>query len=242
MLRRFAIMLGLVTLLGLIGVAAAVTPEDDCYAANAQWDMEESKCIVQTGIRIDLDYPIELAEQPVVADTIGSWFAETQTSFIASYVPDFTLPSYVNNWTLTASYALYRHSDSVSSLVYTVGNYTGGAHPNYVFTTFTFDFETQQQVSLEYFFQDAFVPWATIGPLVDADLAAQLGEAADASWIEQGSGGNPDNYGAFALTEDSLVFFFAPYQVAAYAFGGLQVAIPLDALAEWLKPEFMPAR
>lgn len=238
---RLSLLIPFALLLMLATVVSAATPEDDCFAANGQWNADESRCVIQTGIRIDLDYPVELASQPVVAETIDPWLARMQADFIASYAPDFALPSYTNNWTLTASYEIYEHSADVASLVYTVGNYTGGAHPNYVYVTYTFDFVDQSLISPEDLFVRGRDPWATIAPLVEADLRDQLGDAADASWIADGAGATPDNYRAFALTEDALVFFFPPYQVAAYAAGGFEVRIPLDALEGVIRPQFLAA-
>jgi hypothetical protein len=241
MQRCFYIFALLIALLLTVPGLAVASPEDDCFAANGQWKTDESRCIIQTGIRIDLDYPVELASQPVVAETIDPWLAGMQGDFVASYAPDFALPSYANNWTLTASYEIYEHSTDVASLVYTVGNYTGGAHPNYLYVTYTFDFIDQSLIALEDLFMRGGDPWLTIAPLVETDLREQLGDAADASWIADGAGGNPDNYRAFALTEDALVFFFAPYQVAAYAAGGLEVRLPLDALEGVIRPQFLAA-
>lgn len=240
-MRRWLSCIGLLLLLTLMSGAATAAPEDDCFAANGMWDPEESKCVIRTGIRIDLDYPVELAAQPVVAETIDPWLAQMQQDFIAAYAPDFTLPSYTNNWTLTASYEIYAHSTDVTSLVYTVGNYTGGAHPNYLYVTYTFDFVDQSVIALEDLFVRGRDPWATIAPLVMADLTEQLGDAADPAWIEGGSGADPENYRAFALTEDSLIFFFAPYQVGPYAAGGLEVRIPLDALEGVIRPQYLAA-
>ncbi len=241
MKHRSSLLVVSLLLIAMATAVSAATPEDDCFAANGQWNADESKCVIQSGVRIDLDYPVELAAQPVVAETIDPWLAGIQQEFIASYVPDFTLPSYMNNWTLTASYEIYEHSADVASLVYTVGNYTGGAHPNYLYVTYTFDLIDQSRIALEDLFVRGRDPWTTIAPLVMANLTEQLGDAADGTWIESGSGTNPDNYRAFALTEDSLVFYFAPYQVAAYAAGGVEVRLPLDALEGVIRPQFLAA-
>ncbi len=81
-------------------------------------------------------------------------------------------------------------------------------------------------------------PLATIAPLVQASLAAQLGDMADAAWIEEGASPDPANYQDWLLTPEALTFIFEPYQVAAYAAGPQTVSIPLTEIAGLLAPQF----
>lgn len=78
-----------------------------------------------------------------------------------------------------------------------------------------------------------------LAPLVRDDLSAQLGDMTDAEWIAMGTDpAEPFNYRSWALTNDALVIYFDPYQVAAYAAGPQVVSIPLADIADVLAPPF----
>ena len=48
---------------------------------------------------------------------------------------------------------------------------------------------------------------------------------------------NPDNYQRFVLTDEALIFFFDPAQVAPRVAGPFEVSIPLENLTSILAPE-----
>jgi hypothetical protein len=225
------------TVLGLGGVSAQ---EDACYAKNGVWDAEKQQCTMQSGVTVNVTYPLELAGTGIAEQTVDDFLTQTQAQFIQSYAPDFSLPAYANYWSMNITYDLFQFSQDVRSVKLNLSDYTGGAHPNLNFQTFTFDLANQKVLALTDIFQDGVNPWPTLAPIVEQDVTTQLGEAADPQWIQQGTGENPDNYQNFALTPDSLVFFFPPYQVVAYAYGPVTVNIPLAGLSSLLKPEFVP--
>jgi hypothetical protein len=104
--------------------------------------------------------------------------------------------------------------------------------------TFTFDLQNGVVLTLDDLFLDTAAALEVISPIVQADITTRLGEMLDTQWLEDGSGTSPDNYQAFALDGDHLIFYFQPYQVAAYAAGTQVVSIPLSDLSSVLKPEF----
>ncbi len=115
-------------------------------------------------------------------------------------------------WSLFADYASYQFSERFFSLQFTIYTYTGGAHGNTVFRTFTFDAESAEEIDLESLFVEGVNHLETIYPLVQQDLVTQLGNMTDSQWIQNGTGLNPENYQNFALTGEELIFFFPPYQ------------------------------
>lgn len=216
----------------------AAAQEDECYAKNGTWDADTSQCKLTVGVTVDVDYPLEYAAFPEAAAVIDSFIANQQQAFIASYTPDYSLPSYANNWWMGISHEDYQFSDSIRSIVFTNSFYTGGAHPNSGYSTFTFDVANGTQLQLEDLFVDGTIPWDSISALVQDDLNTRLTDMTDAATIELGTGMNPDNYKSWALTPDSLIFFFDPYQVAAYAAGPQQSEIPLSTFAGQLNSPF----
>lgn len=234
------------SLLVASGVSAQSTQQDTCFNKNGTWNDAEQKCEFITGVQVSAVYPLELVGKGVAETTIDTYLQHTQQTFEESYTPDYSLPSFLNNWSMNISYELYHFSDDVVSIKFTNDYYTGGAHPNHDFTTFTFDLADDRQIYLQDLFVEGSDPWKVIAPIVQQDLEEHLAEVFgtalsddDKNIITIGAGENPDNYQNFALTSDSLIFFFPPYQVAAYAAGAQEVSIPLDQLSDILKPEYL---
>lgn len=225
---------------GLLAALPAAAQEDACYAKNGVWNPDEARCDMQSGVTVNLVYPLELVGTGIAEETVDNFLNETRTQFIQSYAPDWFLPAYANYWSLNITYDLFQFASDIQSVKLNLSDYTGGAHPNLNFQTFTFDLTQQKVLALEDIFQDGVNPWPLLAPLVQQNITEQLGDAADARWIQEGTGENPDNYRNFALTPDALVFFFPPYQVVAYAYGPVTVEIPLAAISGLLKPEFAP--
>lgn len=241
MKRRMGILV-LVLVLGMLAVgllpAAAQAEADVCLNKYGMWDAEAQKCLISSGVTVDIDYPLAFAEYPAVAAVIDGFMAEQQQAFIASYAPDFSLPAYMNKWALNIFYESYQFSDDVRTLVFTMSYYTGGAHPNSGYKTMTFDVAQGKQLELADLFVGGVIPWETISTFVQDDLNTRLVEMTDADTIAMGTGTNPEHYHSWALTPDSLLFFFDPYQVAAYAAGPQQSAIPLSTFAGQLNAPF----
>ncbi len=237
MMKIRLLLLALLSTLLLPGLGVAAQ-EDACYAHYGLWDAETQTCSLTMGVQVSVNYPLELADFPLAAGTIDSFIKTHQQNFVASYTPIFDLPTFTNNWTLNINYELFQFSDTVRSVLFTLSDYTGGAHPNANFQTFTFDFANDRLLMLADVFVGGQIPWVDISTFVQVDLSEKMGDMADLQWIADGTGENPDNYQNWVLTADSIIFFFPPYQVAAYAAGMQQVEIPFSALHTLLAPPF----
>ena len=65
----------------------------------------------------------------------------------------------------------------------------------------------------------------------------QLGDYADAQWIEAGTEPVADNFSAYLVRPEGLEIIFAPYQVGPWALGEQRITIPWLYLAEYLTPK-----
>jgi hypothetical protein len=139
---------------------------------------------------------------------------------------------------LSIGYDEYRFSNDIISLLFTISDYTGGAHPNSYYRTFTFDLVEEHVLTLDDVFVNTADALSVISPLVQQNLLTQAGDMSDPTWIEQGTGFVPENYQNFAITPDELIFFFPPYQVAAYAAGPQEVHLPLEQIGSVLAAAF----
>ena len=70
-------------------------------------------------------------------------------------------------------------------------------------------------------------------------LSNAWSDTESSSWIDEGTGENPDNYASFVIDGDAIVFYFQAYQVAPYVAGMPSVRIPLADINVLLKPPFL---
>lgn len=128
---------------------------------------------------------------------------------------------------------------------FTIAADTLGAHPNTTFRTFTFDTETGAQLTLG----DLFLPDSQylerLSIRARNELTRTIRERMQTIEINErmlsaGTEASAQNFQWFRVEGTNLVLLFPPYQVAPYALGALEVAIPLAQLGEVLKPAYLP--
>lgn len=236
---RLMIITIIALLVSTLTASAQSTTEDLCHQKGGMWNADTLHCTMEAGVKVSVDYPLELAPFTIADQTVSQWLGQQQQDFINSYTFVPEMPAFTNTWDMYVSYQWFSHASDTVSLLFANSFFTGGAHPNMDYHSFTFNTADQRELTLADVFRDGFIPWDTIWGIVREDLKAKLGgESADMAWIESGSGTNPDNYGDWVITEDSLIFFFSPYQVTAYAAGPQRTEIPFVALHTLLAPQF----
>ncbi|MEP6985618.1 MAG: DUF3298 domain-containing protein [Chloroflexota bacterium] len=239
MKTRMVVCLSMMMSLFALGMLPAAAQEDTCYSKDGNWAADTQKCTVTVGVQVNVDYPLEMAQYPEAAKTIDAFIADQQKTFIASYTPDYTLPAHVNNWGMDITNELYKYSDDIQTVLFRVSFYTGGAHPNSGYTSFTFDVKKATELTLNDVFLNGKVPLDMIAKFAQDHLKKTLGDMEDATMLEAGTTtSTPDNYKNWALTPTSIIFFFDPYQVAPYAAGPQKVEIPFTALKGQLAAPF----
>jgi hypothetical protein len=233
---------GLIAILviAVIGAGTAAAQDgqsDQCFAKGGMFDTQQQKCVIKSGIEIDINYPLEVTAYPLVEQTANSFLTGIRSQYVndfASMGADVYSPG---PWGLYIDYEIAQFSPDVLSLKFTISDYTGGAHGNLYFQTYTFDLAQNRVLALSDLFQPGVDILGTLAPIVQQDLTAQIGDYTDAQWIQDGTN-SLDAYVSFAVTPDALVFYFPPYQVAAYAAGPQTVQIPLAQISGVLAPPF----
>lgn len=142
-------------------------------------------------------------------------------------------------YSLTITYETSQYSNDIVSVVFTVDTYTGGAHPNMNFVTFTFNLKTQKEMQ----FPDVFVlnnksTLSMLSTKAVAELKKQMGDDADEKMIETGAAPKIDNFQNFSLDSSNVTFYFDPYAVAPYAAGPQKVTFALQDLSAILTDLF----
>lgn len=234
MKRSLTLLLTAVMLLA--GTFAATAQEDPCFLGGFT-DETNTACIYRAGIQIDISYPQWVNDHAFARSAVQEFITQTRDQFWEAGTADLSLM--FNPWFLQISYEEFDFSESVHSILFTISDYTGGAHPNSYFRTFVFDLAVERELTLDDLFTSTEDALAIISPMVRAAVLERMGDDYDdMGWIEQGSGVNPANYQNFVLMQNSILFVFPPYQLAPYVAGPFEVTVLLDDLDGVLAPEF----
>ncbi len=219
-----------------LGASAAAAQQDDQACMQKGGTLTtDGKCMLTIDAKVSVDYPLDLAQNDFVASTIDPFIQSTKDQFMQA-ISDF-IPA-PGPYELDVTYDSTQHSDTMLTLIFTVYQFTGGAHGGTVIQTYTLDLKNKRLVTLDDLFTNTSDALAVIDPLVEQDLTTTLGGMLDANWLKQGTGTDPQNYQTFALDADSITFYFQQYQVAPYAAGIQKVTIPLAQLSSVLAPPF----
>lgn len=116
--------------------------------------------------------------------------------------------------------------------------YTGGAHPNSSMSFYTFDRKTGRMLSLADMVDDTV---ALLGILEKAfrqqqKLAPNANLEEEGYFLHDGHFFLPANIGT---GREGLVFYYNPYEIAAYAVGPIEVTIPYEKLNGILHDELL---
>jgi hypothetical protein len=208
---------------------SSITLDDAVKGIKAQQIKEETE-----KLSIEVNYP-----------KTGLDYADTEIqSFAESIIQSFKDVVGGNNsaindkYTLNVDYVVQKYNGRILSFKFLIAEYTGGVHPNYTDATYVFDFVNKKKLSLS----DLFAPNSNYLKIVsDISIAEfKANDISDDTWINDGAGPNPINYKNFTVSEDSIIFYFSPYQVASYSAGEQTIMIPLTRIKTILNPALFP--
>lgn len=234
-MKRLCIVLCLLTLGA--GVVSA-QQNDPCMQKGGT--MTNGQCVLTLDAKVSVDYPLDLATQhDLIAKTIDPFIQSVKNDFVDSLKGGFyPVPA---PYELDIKYDTVNHSAGVVSLVFTVYEYTGGAHGITTITTYTFDTANNRLITLDDLFTNTIDALKIVAPIAQAAIAKNLGDMNQSDMLQQGTAIDPKNYDAFALNADSITFYFQQYQVGPGAAGIQQISIPLAQLSSVLQPDFAPS-
>jgi hypothetical protein len=108
-------------------------------------------------------------------------------------------------------------------VVFTMWQNVGGVHPQTWYNSFNWDLGKKAPITFDTLFKPGTKPLDVIYPAVEQYLQKQQGMI---DGIPPSVGLDPAKYQNFALTDDSLIFFFSQGDVLPEAAGALQVTVP----------------
>lgn len=168
---------------------------------------------------LDISYPVGYPDAQPVFDYVK----ETRDGFLnVARTPDSRTMPYELDTTET-EFSSTVPPRQTQSVVFKTYQGVGGAHPTTFYKSFTWDQTLRRPITIDNLFKEGTAPFPVIFPLVQAEVDKQLGQSVE---ISPGDGLDPTKYQNFALTNDSLIFFFSQGDVLAEAAGALQVSIP----------------
>ncbi|OBG27588.1 esterase [Mycobacterium sp. 852002-51057_SCH5723018] len=103
----------------------------------------------------------------------------------------------------------------------------GGAHPSTWYKAFNYNLGAKQPITFDNLFAPGITPLDSIFPIVQHDLERQnpLGVA-----ILPSTGHDPSHYQNFVITDDQLIFYFAPGEILPALAGPVQAQVPRNAI------------
>lgn len=172
----------------------------------------------------DLSFPDDYPDQaPVTA-----YLTQTRDGFVnVSEMPgSYNLP-----YQLDAKGVGYRSGPPTAgtrSVVFTVWQNVGGAHPQTFYQSFNWDVAKRAPITFDQLFKPGSAPLEVIYPEVNRYLQKQF---ALTDPIPPADGLDPAKYQNFALTDDAVIFFFSQGELFPEAAGAVEVPVPRAALA-----------
>lgn len=177
-------------------------------------------CQVETSTpsyTMNLEVPLDFPDEQAVVD----YLVTTRDGFVnVAQTPDARNLPYEMDVTADSF-----SSQRTRSLVLTLFQNVGSAHPTTWYKAFTYDVERGRPVTFDSLFAPGSKPLDEIFPIVRSNLEGQTGLT-----ILPGDGLDPGHYQNFAITDDSVIFFFGRAEVLPSYAGATSVTVPRNAI------------
>jgi Protein of unknown function (DUF3298) len=176
---------------------------------------------------LDLSFPNDYPDQqPLVA-----YLTQARDGFVnVAEDPDaFNLP-----YELDAEGTGYRSgppTGGTRSVVFSVWQNVGGAHPQTFYQAFNWNIGRKAPITFDTLFKPGAKPMDVIYPEVNRYLEREQGLIDP---VSPGVGRDPSNYQNFALTDDSLIFYFSQGELFPESAGPVQATVPRAVVAPLL--------
>lgn len=137
------------------------------------------------------------------------------------------------NHEVSLSMDIFYKSADLLSLAYTYYSYEGGAHGNYASTIAAYDLVDKKKITLKDILVDGYEEALSTALASAVRKKFTLGENTPLSEVLFENAISPNEN--FGLTDKGIFFVYAPYEVAAYAIGEIELFIPFDQIAAWVQ-------
>lgn len=208
--------------------------------------------------KITIHYP-ELADnEALLAQALQADIRPMQKDFLDAVTDMQSLPEHSERqYWLELDCRQTSRTASLTSVVCTGTEDTGGAHPMPLNFSKTLDTRSRRMLSLGDLFADAQTALQLFSDEARHQLQAQLIEQADLGdaspqtrqqalanmrdMLHQGTTAEADNFQVFAVAPEGIRLIFPPYQVAPYVAGAHSVQVPAAVFQHLLRREYQTA-
>lgn len=173
----------------------------------------------QPAYALDVSFPLDYPDEQAIVD----YLAQTREGFVnvAQGPGARNLPYEMN-----VSADSFR-SEQTRSVVLTLFEDVGSAHPTTWYKSFTYDLSHGRPLTFDTLFAPGAAPLPTIFPIVQHELETKTGLTGS---ISQDDGLDPAHYQNFAVTDDSVIFYFGRAELLPSYAGATSVAVPRNAI------------
>ncbi|ORV18145.1 esterase [Mycobacterium celatum] len=211
----------------LVGWACGPRAVADPSCASLGGSLESGQtCHVHTSnttYTLDMKFPVDYPDQQALTDYLtqnrDGFVNVAQTSGIRDqpYQMEVTSEQYHSG----------KPPKGTQSVVLKVFEDLGGPRPSTFYKGFNYDLDKRQPVTFDTLFAPGGKPLDAIYPIVQRELSRQTGLGAA---IPPGTGLDSSHYQNFAITDDSLIFYFAPGELLPPFAGPTQAQVPRNAI------------
>lgn len=242
MKQKTRIGIGILVIILAIAVYSFITSFEEPYEFNVS---QETITEEENSISVDVSYPVLPSEyewvnthiKEIVTQRIDRFKEIAQENRQARIDTD---PSYADEeiergplYTLSMSYEIDSFDETYFSTLFVIDEYSGGAHGIRVFETVNANLETEEFVTLSDILSYSL---EEVSEMVKENVKAQLAERGmgdyesikDSLWLDEGAAAVEENFSQFTFTDQTVTFYFAPYELGPYALGTFRVEIPRE--------------
>src|SRR6202046_1266985 len=215
-------------LLGWSGGAVAAADSECATLGGALQD--EQTCHVHASTStymLDVTFPVDYPDEQALTDylsqnrdgfvNVAQTSSQTSGSRDVPYQMDVTSEQFHSG----------QPPGGTRSVVLKVFEDLGGPRPSTFYKGFNYDVAGQKAITFDTLFAPNTKPLNAIYPIVQREVGKQTGLGAA---ILPGSGLDVTHYQNFAITDDELIFYFAPGELLPSLAGASQVHVPRNAI------------
>ena len=209
-------------LVGGVVLAAAPASAGSDACATLGGVVQAGDCHVQArnpAYKMDMTFPLDYPDEQAIVD----YLSQTSEGFVnVAKDPD------ARNQPLEMDVAAESlRSAQTRSVVLKLFQDVGSAHPSTWYRSFTYDTARGKPVTFDTLFAPDTKPLDVIFPIVQRELETQTGLAGS---ISAGDGHDSSHYQNFAVTDDSVIFYFGQAELLPSYAGETSVTVPRNVL------------
>jgi hypothetical protein len=224
---RFLIAAAVLVTVVLFGWPAAASPSGPATCASLGGTMPDAQtCRLHTSAptyTLTMTFPTDYPDEQALTDYI----TQNRDGFVSVAQSSGTRDQPYQMQATTEQHTAGQPPHNTRSVVLKFFQDLGGSRPTTWYKAFNYNLGAKQPITFDTLFAPGTTPLDSIFPLVQRELERQnaLGVA-----ILPSTGLDPSHYQNFAITDDELIFYFAPGELLPSLAGASQVHVPRNAI------------